>query len=938
MARTKGGRRARLKRHSHELPPRCHICDLNQKRHGYHRHMRYCEHADLVKRKAQKAASIKGDRNVVEERRHVPSPSSLLLGTTGGPSQLPVDAPLAETFDEQTRLPSPPAEPADTNRTSQRYLKVIHHKHAAIESEVIPLDAPLPALPSQSTAPQKRKPFAPFRTLADFEFVEHVVNAKLSRPETKELLDEVTNRWIPADTKAFLEAHGRSATSVTYRTLADVEQSMKNARQYTIQFRESTVSATLRGEERTFRLIYRDLWEFIVAIAEDPTLSNDIMWHSVTKTMHDENGEQPIIDQPNTASNWRDVDDKLPDADPYPHCWVPIHVWLDEGRVSRNVTKYPILVRLLSLPDWIRNASGNGGSLLVGYMLADIEASIGAEDDEELAHFIREIYQQVLYAIFASCRRRSHSGDVVRCGDGILRALHPGLGMASMDGKEAARFTGCKSHNANFPCPKCLVHKLDLDDITTTKYRNRTTKRMKIILADAQAAPSATARAEILKNNGLHNVKHFAWDMAFSDPYRALSYDTLHSDDLGKWGDHLWELLLKVVATIEDGPRRLNEYMRSFPRWQDFKHFINSILPCVTQILPSNSVLVKCIRAYLKYRMMIGMTCMTERRLQLVRQYVQEYQHCCEQVSKAYHKNFKFYKQHFTCHAERDIREKGTLNHACTRPGEGFIQEAAEAYSQTSKKNVDPQMTRIDENKEAVAQIRMTINLDKAARNEEEASKAASERTNEPNETDDEGDTPWALGSPSSGVVPSHQIEANRRDDPVYHDFDMRLRLFLLEVFPDEPLHSHDLLKTQVFQLAYVHYQSREDWRELRDMVRCNPCFFGEARYDCILLDYNTADLSFGRLQSLIRVELPSGRRVELAMVHPFTRSTWKPRTQWDGARIYSESRNIEFVLMDYVVRGALLAPAFGQSRKELHYLVDALDSDMFLRTIDDTI
>ena len=53
----------------------------------------------------------------------------------------------------------------------------------------------------------------------------------------------------------------------------------------------------------------------------------------------------------------------------------------------------------------------------------------------------------------------------------------------------------------------CLVHKLELDDITTTKYRKRTTKRMKGILADAQAAPSATARAEILKNNGLHNVE-----------------------------------------------------------------------------------------------------------------------------------------------------------------------------------------------------------------------------------------------------------------------------------------------------------------------------------------------------------------------------------------------------------------------------------------------
>lgn len=45
----------------------------------------------------------------------------------------------------------------------------------------------------------------------------------------------------------------------------------------------------------------------------------------------------------------------------------------------------------------------------------------------------------------------------------------------------------------------------------------------------------------------IHNVQHFLWDFRFSDPYKAISYDTLHSDDLGKWGKHLWVLLLKPV-------------------------------------------------------------------------------------------------------------------------------------------------------------------------------------------------------------------------------------------------------------------------------------------------------------------------------------------------------------------------------------------------------
>jgi hypothetical protein len=41
------------------------------------------------------------------------------------------------------------------------------------------------------------------------------------------------------------------------------------------------------------------------------------------------------------------------------------------------------------------------------------------------------------------------------------------------------------------------------------------------------------------------------WDFRFSDPYKAISYDTLHSDDLGKWGKHLWDFLLTVLEDAD---------------------------------------------------------------------------------------------------------------------------------------------------------------------------------------------------------------------------------------------------------------------------------------------------------------------------------------------------------------------------------------------------
>ncbi|KAL1741322.1 hypothetical protein HDZ31DRAFT_6413, partial [Schizophyllum fasciatum] len=134
------------------------------------------------------------------------------------------------------------------------------------------------------------------------------------------------------------------------------------------------------------------------------------------------------------------------------------------------------------------------------------------------------------------------------------------------------------------------------------------------------------------------------------------------------------------------------------------------------------------------------------------------------------------------------------------------------------------------------------------------------------------------------------------------------------------------------FKLAYIRYQSREDWREERDLVRCNPEFFNEPRYDSILIEGATKDLCFGRLRALVHCIMPSGRPVGLAMVNMFTHSHWKPKTRWDGARVYKEGKDVRFVHMDLITRGALLAPAFGQTQADLHYLVDALDSDMFLR------
>ena len=49
------------------------------------------------------------------------------------------------------------------------------------------------------------------------------------------------------------------------------------------------------------------------------------------------------------------------------------------------------------------------------------------------------------------------------------------------------------------------------------------------------------------------------------------------------------------------------------------------ILPCIVQLLPKNSIFIKCIQAYQRYRLMIGLNCMSERRLQRLSEIIESY-------------------------------------------------------------------------------------------------------------------------------------------------------------------------------------------------------------------------------------------------------------------------------------------------------------------------
>lgn len=166
----------------------------------------------------------------------------------------------------------------------------------------------------------------------------------------------------------------------------------------------------------------------------------------------------------------------------------------------------------------------------------------------------------------------------MKCSDGLHRIFYPGIPIHSLDGEEAYCTCGARGAAADHPCPRCLVYKTDLHKVTK-KYDMRTSESMQAVYSQAQNASTKTATENILKNNGLHQVKVMCtsfyiilifadfslknafWYIKNSDPYHASSYDLLHSDELGKFGKHLWPLTLDVLGDLKEKGKFSNKYV-----------------------------------------------------------------------------------------------------------------------------------------------------------------------------------------------------------------------------------------------------------------------------------------------------------------------------------------------------------------------------------------
>ncbi|EGO29424.1 hypothetical protein SERLADRAFT_433403 [Serpula lacrymans var. lacrymans S7.9] len=848
--------------------PWCQYCNSFRSSRRFDKHVEACKrhHNELATAPSFQVNKSRpqDDLPVPQKRRKLDSNSSpdfTFNKTAYGEDQAQIDE--AEPSHQESSLD---LDSEVHNERPSSFIQVIPHPHSGIkEPTIISLDTPT--------------------TYSTFNYAETAVKGLFSKDIINTQLRGIHGGWA-------------RETAITLQSHVDLEHSLKKARKLCPQFREGNVSAVYLGETFHFSFVYRDPWEVYCDWIMDASLSSMIFWYPCKKFFCRRNGrvtlKTRIYDEFSTGNRWWDIQDQLP-KDDIPHCFLPVSLWLDKGNVTKRVRKHPMIIRPAFLPREVRNASGNGGGVLIGYMPVPEDPADPTDRNSaetlEWAHFKRDVYHQVLGIVFKTLQRPARHGEAMKCGDSHNRIIHPGIPIKSLDGEESCVVTAMWAALANYPCPKCLVHHNELHNINGT-FEPRITKTMQKAYLDSTRAPNKSEAERILQSRGLHATQNFFWSLHYLDPYLLVSYDKLHSDDLGKWGKHLWPLLLSVLA--EDGVKgQLARNMRNVSRWRNLKHFGN-----VTTVDYADG----------------------------------------QDVSRDYGKSFDFFKQHFVNHVIEDIQQKGATDNYETRVGEGIHQEVRQAYKQTNCKNTDPQMARIDENQESIAYLRMVVDeYDKAQQEQEQvgnAREAETEDTTEQAETEDtrehiieSTDDHWTLGSPTS-------LSDSIAMETMHSAFDKSLRRFFSIDVPDASL-GVEPIKIRQYHCVYLRYQLQEDWTEGRDILRCNPRFNGVPRHDCILINTDTVKPTPARLIGIYRCYIKS-KTYDVVLVNYFKPSTTKPRTKWAGARLYEEARESRFALVKYFIRGAHMITAFGM-REGRFYLNDTVDGDMFLHFSNDS-
>ncbi|KAF8601811.1 hypothetical protein BDV93DRAFT_607928 [Ceratobasidium sp. AG-I] len=682
-------------------------------------------------------------------------------------------------------------------------------------------------------------PWAPFRTHGDFRFAKTVANSDLDEGGINELLDLY---------------HTASDSSVTLRNYKEMEQIQDRAANLLAPFKRVNLSVPYRSGRNAESQLELEMWmkplnDWLLELVQNPELQPHLHFDAMQKFRWDHGRWMRFVDEPWTADNWAKMQSSLPN-DGIP---LSIHLYADKSVTSSSGTKklYPVVARLSNLPREIRNGHGVGGGRVVALIPVIEDRPVGLAESG-FANLKCAVWHCAVGKLLGTIQTEARMGHAIEFElhhalglEKKMWRLFPVVSIVSADYDEQIIVACHRGTNCLSPCVRCLVPG---DMLHNLLYQaDMRDPQSFIVLLEQVEGLNVTETNAHLKAQGYRPVRNaFLLLGSRTDLFQALSYDTLHNDDLGRWGKHLWPLLRENLGTETDQVQlEFNKRVDAVPPWPELNHFSRALsmdfsdgtkYEDLLRVVLHGAIgldrrylsLIRLIRLQAEIRILAGLEIHTEDTIALGRERVIQFHTTSQECAVKFDKNFDFPKMHLLSHLFDDIWKKGVSSNFSTKPGEQMHRALRQAYRTSSKKNstVDSEILRKSHATAVYELIESEINARNAALEEDGSL--------ENNGDSDNPVTHIDLAS-KKRLVTLGLVEEEHRGDLAFARLGARVRACIARLDSTFNIPLGSPIKAFECHMLKVQYESMVDWYTHRDILRCSPKVYGKERRDCVL-------------------------------------------------------------------------------------------------------
>ncbi|KZT70542.1 hypothetical protein DAEQUDRAFT_667378, partial [Daedalea quercina L-15889] len=778
------------------------------------------------------------------------------------------------------------------------------------------------------------QPWKPFRTRVDFEFAEIMVKALLPEEHVESLIKLI--KTVASGNDEF-----------TIKNNAELHKLKEAASVKLTPFEEVKIQVPYEDEIQECSVWKRDLWDWAMDQLHDTRLTPHWAWDVMQLFRWNGTKWLRFWHEPWTANLFWRIQSALPEGGT-PFGFI---LYADKTKLSSFGTQkaYPVIARCAQLPVAIRNSDGIGGGAVVGW-LPIVDEGTAEEGKKGFVDFKRIVWHKAFYELLKKIEPLSKTGYQYSSAD-IDKLFYPFVAILAADYEEQCIMALIRGgHHSLCNCPRCLAKNKELT-LLEKDWPLHTSEHMQRVIQTA-AGWNKTAAEGLLKDYGLHPLENVFWKIQYSDPYKALSFDKLHSHDSGLFGDHIWPEVVRIIrAHGNQAVQKVDQQADAIPRWSGFAHFkyvvniyfndgtkysaLSKIIPYVAHNViaseqDSEGFLILCLlRKYLELDMYYSFDVHTEDTIAAARVKLLEFSQCLKDYQRKTGpdgKDWNVPKVHYPKHGPLDIEDKGAMRNFNTKPDEHMHGYLKKTYLRhTNKRDVEHQILGQEHDHAVMQTIRADVD------GYDEYKTWVAEGEGDEDSDDDEAPNPsdHILGAPQKPTTIAatlHPIAKDLHLDLADLLWDMELRTQdgqAIEIKPQDEIVEYRFLK--------VHYQSMETWGTSRDLLRCSPSFNKQERHDHVMVDAQGGAI-FAQLLLIFTYPV-NGVQHPFIVIRPYDGDiNSKERDARLGFYRVSHSRVTAEVFPAYsIIRGALIVPDHSSPGKSDFFVMD-IDPDMFCR------